>query len=382
MKLSVVIVSYNAVDFLRLTLNSVFAACKNIQAEVFVVDNNSTEPVAQMINEEFSACQLIANSTNPGFSIANNQAIQQAQGEYILILNPDTIVAEDTFEKILEFAKIQPNTGGIGIRMLDGSGTFLPESKRGIPLPWTSFSKMSGLSSFFPKSRLFSEYHKGYLSETQNSSVEVLAGAFMLFKKTVLDDIGLLDEDFFMYGEDIDLSFRALKNNYTNYYFCDSSIIHFKGESTIKNKVYVDRFYKAMIQFAYKHFSKSYSWLLKILINSGIILAKTLNSVKNACKIPEKESDVHNQLLLLNDYLPAEDLIEILEIKYQLKIIKDLSKEQQGIVLFVENQIPYKQMIEYMDTYKNRFVYRFLNPEQRTIVGSDNKFEKGNSVRL
>ncbi|SMO71298.1 Glycosyltransferase, GT2 family [Saccharicrinis carchari] len=384
MDLSVVIVSYNAVDFLRLTLNSVFAACTTITAEVFVVDNNSSDGAAAMVAKEFPACKLIANQVNPGFAKANNQAIRKAHGKYILILNPDTVVAEDTFTKTIAFMQNTKDAGGMGIRMIDGSGLFLPESKRGVPSPWTALTKMSGLAALFPTSKIFAEYHKGYLSPNKNSKIEVLAGAFMLFKKSVLDKVGLLDEDFFMYGEDIDLSYRVTKHAYANYYFSESSIIHFKGESTIKDKTYVNRFYKAMVQFAHKHFSKSYGIVLKVFIYLGVFVASALSTFKHALLKNKAQNPVANQptLLFLHNYPAPEDLMQQLEKKFVVKTITDPAMEQQGTLVFVQGLMPYKQMIKTMDTYKCKFNYRFLDLQAKVMLGSDNKLIQGQTIAL
>ncbi len=383
MDLSVVIVSYNAVDFLRLTLKSVLAACTQITAEVFVVDNNSTDGAAQMVASEFKDCKLIANKDNPGFAIANNQAIRMANGKYILILNPDTVVAEDTFTKAMGFMQKTSDAGGLGIRMIDGAGAFLPESKRGIPSPWAALTKMAGLSSLFPFSKIFAEYHKGYLSPDENNPVEVLAGAFMLFKKSVLDKIGLLDEDFFMYGEDIDLSYRAIKAGYRNYYFADSSIVHFKGESTIKDKIYVKRFYTAMVQFAKKHFNPSYGFILKVFIYLGVSFARMASTLKHAFALKEQKTTSSKiTLLLLQKYLPPVDTIHTLEKIFEVKAVSDLATEHQGTVLFVQGKMPYKQMIKTMDTHKDKFSYRFFDPLKNVIIGSDNRIVKGQTITL
>ncbi|MCB0653813.1 MAG: glycosyltransferase [Saprospiraceae bacterium] len=255
MDLSVIIVNYNVRYFLEQALLSVRKASRGLKVEIFVVDNNSVDDSVAMVKEKFPEVLLIANTDNPGFSIANNQAIRQSTGKYVLLLNPDTIVEEDTFEKCLKFMDSHPEAGGLGVRMIDGSGKFLPESKRGFPTPFVAFAKSFGLSRIFPKSKLFNHYHLGYLDEFETNEIEVLAGAFMLMRRSVLDEVGLLDEAFFMYGEDIDLSYRIIQGGYKNYYFPETSILHYKGESTKKGSLnYVKAFYNAMIIFAKKHF--------------------------------------------------------------------------------------------------------------------------------
>ena len=219
MKLSIVIVNYNVSYFLEQCLRSVYVALGQIDAEVFVVDNNSVDNSVEMLKHQFPQVKLIVNKENLGFSKANNQAIRVSSGEYVLLLNPDTIVESDTFEKVLAFMDEHPQCGGLGVKMVDGKGNFLPESKRSVPLPSVAFYKIFGLSAMFKSSKRFGKYHLTYLDENEINKVEVLSGAFMLLRKSVIDEIGLLDEDYFMYGEDIDLSYRIIKAGYDNYYF-------------------------------------------------------------------------------------------------------------------------------------------------------------------
>ncbi|MCC7050769.1 MAG: glycosyltransferase [Bacteroidia bacterium] len=273
MKLSVVIVNYNVRYFLEQCLHSVKKASSNLMVEVFVVDNNSVDRSVEMVREKFPEVHVIANKENTGFSFANNQAIKQSTGEYVLLLNPDTVVEEDTFKKIITFMDEHPEAGGLGVKMIDGKGIFLPESKRGLPTPEVAFYKIFGLASIFPKSQRFGRYHLGYLDNDKINEVDVLSGAFMFMRKAVLDKVGLLDEDFFMYGEDIDLSYRIIKGGYKNYYFPQTRIIHYKGESTKKSSVnYVFVFYNAMVIFAKKHFSQKNARLFSALINCTIYL--------------------------------------------------------------------------------------------------------------
>jgi GT2 family glycosyltransferase len=271
MQLSIVIVNYNVKYFLEQCLHSVQNACHGLEAEIFVVDNNSVDGSVKMVREKFPEVQLIENKDNNGFSSANNQAIRKASGDYILLLNPDTIVEDGTLRKVVAFMDEHPDAGGLGVKMLDGKGKFLPESKRGLPYPMVAFFKVFGLSTLFPKSRLFSKYHLGYLDKDQTHVVDVLAGAFMLLRKTTLDKTGLLDEAFFMYGEDIDLSYRITQAGYKNYYYPGTRIIHYKGESTKKSSLnYVFVFYNAMTVFAKKHFSKENAQVFSVMINIAI----------------------------------------------------------------------------------------------------------------
>lgn len=252
---------------------SVFKALKNINAEVFVVDNNSVDGSVTLIKEKFPNVILIQNKINKGFSAANNQAIQLSKGKYVLLLNPDTVVQEDTFSKTLAFMEHHPESGGLGIKMLDGKGNFLPESKRGLPKPEVAFYKIFGLSKLFPNSKKFGQYHLTYLDKNATHQVDVLSGAFMLMRHETLHKVGLLDETFFMYGEDIDLSYRITQAGYKNYYFSESSIIHYKGESTKKGSVnYVLMFYKAMAIFARKHFTQNNARFFNFLIYFAIYM--------------------------------------------------------------------------------------------------------------
>ena len=274
-KLSVVIVNYNVCYFLEQALLSVRRAVEKLgqPVEVFVVDNNSVDGSVTMVRARFPEVVLIANQDNPGFSKGNNQALRRATGQYQLLLNPDTVVEEDTFRACCDFMDAHPTCGGLGVKMLDGQGKFLPESKRALPTPAVAFYKMFGLASLFPKSRTFGRYHLGFLDREETHEIEVLSGAFMLLRKAALDQIGLLDEDYFMYGEDIDLSYRLTRGGWKNYYFPGTRIIHYKGESTKRTSVnYVFVFYRAMVIFAQKHFAPGRAGLFSLLINAAIWL--------------------------------------------------------------------------------------------------------------
>ncbi len=269
--LSVVIVSYNVAYFLEQALLSVRRAGEGLRVEVFVVDNASIDNSVAMTRERFPEVHVIANLDNVGFSRANNQALRVAKGRYQLLLNPDTVVAEDTFRQVVSYLDAHPRVGGLGVKMLDGHGRFLPESKRGLPTPWVAFCKMFGLSALFPRSRQFAGYHLGYLSPEETHEIDVLSGAFMLLRKEALDAVGLLDEEYFMYGEDIDLSWRLRLGGWLNVYFPGTRIIHYKGESTKRTTVnYVRVFYRAMVIFARKHFAPRYATTFGLLINLAI----------------------------------------------------------------------------------------------------------------
>ncbi|MDW8393869.1 MAG: glycosyltransferase [Chitinophagales bacterium] len=270
LRLSVIIVNYNVRVFLEQSLRSVQKALHQLPAEIIVVDNHSVDGSVLMLRERFPQVRLLVNEHNVGFARANNQALQIARGEYVLLLNPDTVLEEDTLEKCISFMDEHPEAGAVGVKMLDGKGNFLPESKRGFPTPFVAFCKLTGLSRLFPSSRLFNRYYLGHLSADQIHEVDVLSGAFLFIRRAALDKAGPLDEAFFMYGEDIDLSYRLQQAGYKNYYLPTARIIHYKGESTRRGSLnYVRMFYQAMIVFANKHFghsSAAYVFLLRMAI--------------------------------------------------------------------------------------------------------------------
>ena len=278
MKLSIIIVNYNVKHFLEQCVLSVKKALTGIEGEIFVVDNNSVDGSVEMIQSKFPEVKLIANKENTGFSKANNQAIRIASGEYILLLNPDTIVEEDTFSTCIQFMDLHPDAGALGVKLIDGKGNYLPESKRGLPTPSVAFYKIFGLSKLFPKSRTFGKYHLEYLDKEETNEIEILSGAFMFMRKTALDKAGLLDETFFMYGEDIDLSYRIQLAGFKIYYHPKTRVIHYRGESTKKSSInYVFVFYQAMIIFAKKHFSQKNAQLFTLLIQCAVYFRAALS---------------------------------------------------------------------------------------------------------
>jgi GT2 family glycosyltransferase len=281
LQLSVIIVNYNVQYFLEQCLVSVINACSNIDAEILVIDNCSTDGSKAFFEGRFNEVSFIWLTENIGFSRANNFALKQAKGEIILFLNPDTLLPGNCVEKCLHFYATQAGIGALGIHMVDGSGRYLKESKRGFPSPVTSFFKMSGLTKIFPASSYFARYYLGHLPENKTGEVDVLSGAFMMVSKKILDLTGGFDEVFFMYGEDIDLSYRIQKAGYKNFYFTDCSIIHFKGESTKKQTAkYIRTFYGAMSLFVKKHYSKAVAFLFTIVIEMAILIKQFIAAVK------------------------------------------------------------------------------------------------------
>ena len=276
MKLSVIIVNYNVKYHLEQCIRSVQKASEGLNADIWVVDNASSDGSLDYLQPLFPDIHFISNTENVGYSRANNQAIRESKGEYVLLLNPDTIVAEDTLKGCVDFLDAHPKVGATGVRMLNADGTFAPESRRGLPTPFTSFCKMTGLSALFPKSRIFGKYYMKYLDADEANPIEVISGAFNMLRRKALDEVGLLDEKFFMYGEDIDLSYRMLLGGWQNYYI-PYSILHYKGESTQKSSFrYVHVFYNAMLIFFNKHFGKKY-FLIGYLIQLAVVFRALLD---------------------------------------------------------------------------------------------------------
>lgn len=296
-KLSIVIVNYNVKYILEQCLYSVQAATASWETEVFVVDNNSSDGSIEYLRPRFPEVIFIENKDNPGFSKANNQAIKLCKGEYVLLLNPDTVVGEGSLRTLCLFMDEHPKAGGLGVKMLDGHGCFLPESKRSFPSPWVSFCKLFGLSRLFPNSEMFAKYSLPYLSSDKQHKVEVLAGAFMLFRHEVLDKVGLLDESFFMYGEDIDLSYRVVLGGYENYYVPEP-VLHYKGESTKHGDIkYIKAFYGAMIIFYKKYYPRS-GWFMNGLISIAVNLKAAWVSAFGSSKT-KKIKQIKNRRILV-----------------------------------------------------------------------------------
>lgn len=279
MKLSVIIVSYKVRFYLEQCLMAVQKAIKGVDAEIYVVDNHSDDGTVEYIGSRFPDVNLICSNHNHGFSRANNIAIRQCKGEYVLLLNPDTIVGERTIKDVLEFMDAHPKAGGAGIKMLNVDGTKAMESRRGVPTVSTSFYKMSGLCALRPQSRRFGRYYMGYLPWDRASQIDIISGAFCMLRRSALDKVGLLDEDFFMYGEDIDLSYRLLKGGYENWYI-PATMLHYKGESAHKSSFrYVHVFYNAMLIFFRKHYGNKAAFV-SLPIKAAIVVKATITLVK------------------------------------------------------------------------------------------------------
>lgn len=278
MKLAVVIVNYRVPFHLEQCLDSVFRAMSGMEGEVYVVDNASGDGSVAYLRERYPDVIYIENTDNLGFAKANNVALCRTSAEYVLLLNPDTIIGEDVLRECVSCMDGDPMIGACGVKMLNLDGSFAKESRRGVPTPTTAFFHMSGLSKLFPRHRVIGKYHMLYLDENQRNEIEIISGAFMFIRRSLLDEVGLLDETFFMYGEDIDLSYRLLLTGCKNYYL-PVRILHYKGESTRKDTFgYVKIFYKAMLIFFRKYYGTR-SWFLSVLVRLAIFGKGTVEFV-------------------------------------------------------------------------------------------------------
>lgn len=385
MQLSIIIVNYNVKYFLEQCLSSVVKACKNIQAEIFVIDNNSTDGSKDFFANRFKEVNFTWKEENVGFSKANNEVVKLATGQKILFLNPDTIVPEDCFEKCLTFFSSKKNIGAIGPKMIDGSGNYLPESKRGFPSLFTSINKMAGLTRLFPHNKYFARYYLGHLSGNKTNEVDVLAGACMMVDKNVLDETAGFDEAFFMYGEDIDLSYRIQKAGYRNYYFADTTIIHFKGESTQKEQMkYIRHFYGAMMLFVKKHYSKGAGNIYLLLLQTAIAAKATISVIKNRYRkisSQPKSTLPCNNLIVVSD----EQTFQLLHKNLQryFSVIASADKINQhattgSAYLLCEPRLSFKEIISTLQ--EHQYPIFIHSAGTKGIVGSSDKNSSGIAI--
>jgi GT2 family glycosyltransferase len=375
--------------FLKLCLHSVSAAARSLHTEVFVVDNASVDGSVEMVRSDFPFVKLLVNETNVGFSAANNLAITKASGKIILLLNPDTIVPEDTFKNLIKFYEAHPEASGVGAKMIDGTGSYLPESKRGLPSSRDFLFKISGLINVFPASEFISRYYMGHLSQEKTWEIPVLAGAFMAFPAKAVEKIGLMDEDFFMYGEDIDFSYRLLSAG-KNYYSSDLKIIHFKGESTLKDKNYIDRFYGAMLIFSRKHYFSGYGKFRRFMVTSAIrAVKKILNIFILFNNVPKNST-----LTSVNEvafYVGGEEgyeRVKHIEGFIRIKSFKafsdvDVDENYDAITLFIDlKTVSVKDAVNFMEKYSGRFRFSFISPDRDFYLYSTGSKNPGNVIAL
>ncbi|MEN9487871.1 MAG: hypothetical protein RL494_136 [Bacteroidota bacterium] len=383
MQLSVIILNYNVRYFLELCVISVQKALETIDAEIIVVDNNSSDGSCEMIKQRFPNITFIANKENLGFPKGNNIGVAQAKGKYICILNPDTVVAEDTFSEILAFAEKQQDLGIVGCKLIDGTGNFLPESKRGVPTPFVAFTKIFGLYKF---SNYFGNYYAQHLQESETGKVSILVGAFMVMKRELYLEVGGFDEKCFMYSDDIDLSYMVLQKGKSNYYFPETTVIHYKGESTIKDETYMKRFQEAMNFFYKKHFKVSifFAAFMKI----GIVFfsfIKMFQGKQKALQLPE------NYILISDN----EILKEKLELQLKTKVFlqkntaekinySQFSIKKSSIeIIFDNNYIDVQEIIKKTQLNKNKKItFKILPQTTDFLIGSNSSNDRGEVIPI
>lgn len=377
MQLSVIILNYNVRYFLELCVLSVQNAIQNLDAEIIVIDNNSQDDSCEMMKKRFPNVKLIENKENSGFPKGNNIGVAQAQGDYICILNPDTVVAEDTFTKVLAFAKEQKDLGIVGVKLIDGTGNFLPECKRGTPTPLVAFTKITGLYKIFPKT--FGKYYAQHLSENETGKVEILVGAFMLMKRELYTEIGGFDENCFMYSDDIDLSYMALQKGKSNYYFHETTVIHYKGESTVKDGTYMKRFREAMNFFYKKHFKVSL--LFSVFMEMGIVCFSFVKRFQGKPK-PKLEPEMY--ILVSDNEILAQKIEKQLNRKVQLqKKEQSFSKSSKTEIIFDQNYLNFKDIIQTLEANKNKdYTFKILPKSSSFMIGSNSSFDRGEIVQI
>lgn len=388
MDLSVIIVSYNVKFFLEQCLCSVQKAIAGMEAEVIVVDNHSTDGSIEYLQPSFPKVQFIASKENLGFGKANNLALKIAKGKYILFLNPDTIVPEDCFKKCISFFESNKDCGALGIKMIDGTGIFLAESKRSFPSPITSFYKLSGLSSLFPKSAIFNRYALGNLDENQNHEVDVICGAFMMLTKEAADKTNGFDEAFFMYGEDVDLSYRIQQLGLKNYYFSETTIIHFKGESAGQQSLKHNKmFYEAMLVFVKKHYGGSKATLFSILLQMAILFRSAIGFVGKIFTSTAQQKEQPNHFLLFGDEGEIEATSNLLHDKtikqviISKSIVEQLPSTQNAHIVFCEgNGFRNATIIQFIHQQKGKNSYWFHEKNSQSIIGSNSKTVVGKII--
>ncbi|MCT4587994.1 MAG: glycosyltransferase family 2 protein [Carboxylicivirga sp.] len=381
--LSIIIVGYNAVDFIKLTLDSVELAIKPINAEVLLIDNSNNSTLQKIVKTSYPFVKIIDNNCNLGFAKANNKALRLAKGDRAILLNPDTIVSEDAFVKLIQYCKNHPLTGGIGVKMIDGTGNFLKESKRGFPSLSTSFYKMCGLHKLFPSSEKFAKYYEGHLNHNHQQEVDILAGAFLVIPRDKNNQLTLLDEQYFMYGEDIDLSHRLKLKHGANIYLPDIPIIHFKGQCTIRDQHIVKHFYLSMWLFYKQHIAKNNSLFVNTLTKQSIYLLMRVEHMLSFLKkfIPKSPSHTHIDtcMLISNNKEIKENIQQALN-KPVGTALKPNRRSKKELIIFDLNFIPSKDIIAYMD--ENVGFYGFLTKDYTSMVINVHPSQKGQVIDL
>lgn len=375
MQLSVIILNYNVRYFLEQCVLSVEKALAGIDGEIIIIDNNSPDDSCAMMKAKFPHIKLIENKENSGFPKGNNIGVAQAKGEYLCILNPDTIVAEDTFTKIFGEVSQTPPLGarGLGIlgcKLIDGSGTFLPESKRGVPTPWVAFTKIFGLYKLFPKSNWFNQYYAQHLSKNESGNVSILVGAFMVLKRDLYLQVGGFDENCFMYSDDIDLSYMILKTGKSNYYFHETSVIHYKGESTIRDGTYMKRFREAMQFFYKKHFKKS--WFFDVMMQVGSFVFSLV-----------KKSQQKQEIRIISEYVVFSKRNFEINLDQKTTYLADFNQfvnnpKENIEIIFDTTTISFCEIITFMQSNANKNIsFKNYIASSNYLIGSNNSNDRG-----
>jgi GT2 family glycosyltransferase len=374
LKLSVIILNYNVRYFLEQAVRSVQQAIASLDAEIIVIDNNSADDSCEMMKQKFPEIMLIENAENVGFSKANNQAVARASGEYVCILNPDTAVPHSIFTNCFHYCSSLSDLGILGVRLMDGTGNYLPESKRNIPTPRSSFVKLLG----FRKNK--NGYYANYIAEDEVGEVAVLPGAFMLLKKSIYEEVGGFDEDYFMYGEDIDFSYKVLKAGYKNHFMGSDGILHYKGESPQNDTAYLDRFYGAMHIFYRKHFNSNF--FTNTCVHLGLSLGKVIRKLMGK-RSRNRASRPSEAVIITDNFNLLKNLSEKLEIptKSASKAILNDKDFKNTLFVFDEEYMSYSQIFMVMNQLKNRGNQFRIRPSNcNFILGSDQSDEKGTVV--
>jgi GT2 family glycosyltransferase len=385
--LSIIIVNYNVRPYLEQCLDSIRKSAQGLEVETIVVDNNSSDGSVACLKERFTDVVIIENNTNCGFAKANNQGIKIAKGRYVMLLNPDTVITESTISDCIRFMDEHDDAGALGVKMLKSDGSFAYESRRGIPTPFVAFCKMSGLGTLFPNSRTFGRYYMRYLDIDSAERIDIISGACMFIRRSTLDKSGMLDEDFFMYGEDIDLSYRLLQTGKHNYYL-PTRILHYKGESTQKSSYrYVYNFYNAMLIFFRKHFS-NYNFLISLPIKAAIFVKAFMAYMSNLMR--GKHNDKEEKLGFMRQFLflfigSPDNISDVEKIasEYGLQLTAltptdDIllkghasvaNHQQYGYIIYDTSLFTYGDILRYFDTADHHGPkMAFYHPEQKSII--------------
>lgn len=373
---------------------SVQSALLHLDAEIIVVDNNSSDDSVLMMKERFPTVKLIQNAENLGFPKGNNVGVAVARGDYVCILNPDTVVAEDTFVKVLAFAERQNTCGIVGVKLIDGAGNFLPESKRGVPTPWVAFTKIVGLYRIFPhykwSKQLFGKYYAQHLNENESGPVSILVGAFMVLKRDLYTKLKGFDENCFMYSDDIDLSYRALLAGKSNFYFHETTVIHYKGESTIKDASYMKRFQEAMTFFYQKHFKVSFLFHFFMQVGISFFLFIKMLQGSSADKWQQKQAP-DGYILFSKNKMLANKLASILQnnvvfhdITSEKMVISFTEKSKKRVEIILDSEhMTFKECISFLESARNKgFTFKILPKSANFLIGSNNSNSRGEIIEI